>query len=98
MSIDRAMGMELVDTWLPDFIAYAEIPAHILADERHPRHADAAALIDRAEQRVRDSYDSLEVSPWTVPDRDTNKACADDVIEILRGVALWLVIEREGTA
>lgn len=92
--IDRAMGMELADTWLPDFIGWAEIPQHIKNDETHPRHADAVALFDRAQKTVRNSYDGLDTSPWTDQDRKTMNACADDVIEILLGVAELVVSAR----
>lgn len=83
--IDQAAGFELVDDWLPDFIAYAENPLHV----------NAEALREQARARVIDSYRAVT----TYDDHKLSEvaqidyAC-DDVLVILEAVAEWIVAGR----
>lgn len=83
MSIDRAMGYELVSEWLPDFIAYADRPTHPLAND----------ILDRATKRIHDSYaayaetENIGLSPAP----DVQEWIADDVVEVLLAVAELIV-------
>lgn len=88
MAIDIAMGYELVDEWLPDFIAYAENPHHVLAED----------LRAQARKRIIDSYQS--VTEYDDPKMSKHNAleqidyACDDVMIILESVAAWIVDNR----
>ena len=89
MAIDIAMGYELVDDWLPDFIAWAENPTHVLADD----------LLVQAKRRVWDNYDAnTEYDDHRLTaDAATEQIdyAAHDVTVMLQSVAEWIVANRE---
>ncbi|MCA0217937.1 MAG: hypothetical protein LCH43_11355 [Actinobacteria bacterium] len=86
--IDIAAGSECVDEWLPDFIAWAENPAHTLAPD----------LLEQAKNRVRESYRAVTTYDDHKLSYDhaleqIDYAC-DDVCVILQSVAEWIVEDR----
>ncbi len=76
--IDLAMAYELTEAWLPDFLAYAENPHHPLAGD----------LLDRARDRIFQSYEDNAVEGHDVGD------APDDVVVMLMGVAEWITAQR----
>jgi hypothetical protein len=86
--IDLAMAYELVDDWLPDFIAYEENPHHPLAMD----------LLVRARRRVWDSYEANTTydDPALSYDHGLEQIdyASNDVTTILQGVAEWIVANR----
>lgn len=84
--IDRAVGFELVERWLPDFIAYWENALHPLADD----------MLKRARERVIGDYASVtEYDDHKLVDAtlQVDYAC-DDVLVMLDAVAEWIVAGR----
>jgi hypothetical protein len=83
--IDPAMGYELVDDWLPDFIAVAENPTHV----------NAEALRQQARARVIDSYRAVTTyDDHNLKDVAQIDYACDDVLVILEAVAVWIVENR----
>jgi hypothetical protein len=83
--IDIAMGYELVEEWLPDFIAVAENPTHV----------NAEALREQARARVIDSYRAVtEYDDHKLNDVAQIDYACDDVLVILEAVAEWIVEKR----
>lgn len=82
--IDQAMGFELVDDWLPDFIAVAENPTHV----------NAEALRAQARARVIESYAAVTTSGGHQITDVVLAAQCDDVLVILEATAQWVVANR----
>jgi len=92
MPIDRAMTFELASEWFPPFLAAANMsPSHPLRD----------VLYAEAEAGVRESYrEQAEATAEGGSLSEVYDEIADDVIEVLRGVACWVrdqTLEGEGT-
>lgn len=87
MPIDKAMTVELADTWFPPFLD---------ATRMSPTHPLREAAFKAAEQTVLDSY--LDMADGNLPDvefkadQDRLLNTASDVIEVLRGVAFWVAL------
>jgi hypothetical protein len=83
--IDTAMASELLEAWLPDFIAYAENPHHPLALD----------LLVQARKRVWDSYDANTLYDDPALSYDHAKEqidyAASDVTTMLLAFAEWVV-------